>query len=1080
MMNVYSNQQQYEDVNLNFNAQNNAEQGFGIPTTTTKFGASGKTKGKKKKGIKRLEQITAQDENFNIYGLGEIKYAELHGKANRPLRQVKDELDLSIQKCPCCNLPAPDEKGEFLKFYSTCDNPDDFSNCGQGVVLYYSFIKYIIVNLFIVAVCISCFNIYFSYKYYTELEKVCNNFYKATYAQDTKFKEICKFYFTEVEDENFEYYSLVDSFFFRFSSINIKDYRNLYEYLNPGNSGPFNSTVINISRINFCCLIFIFILNLIYILFLYNKSNGADYLVFTVSDYSIFLTNLYDVHGKFLNILKEIENNKKTYQEKGKNFIPELHYKKIGGVPQEGMSELDIFQIFLKNKIITGKFSEKFTINRIDFCYKLEEITRFQKIYEKRLALISEIEFDPKVKKENKNENLEGDDRKITTYPKFRLKKEKNILEGTEKCVFYFLCCKKERTLDRIKKEKDFIEKKINEITEDAKKNTSNYFGGAAFITFETIKEQELYLKNLPNNAIDYFIEFLRNIGYIFCSCCINKSSENIYYLKRNIKFEAAPEPEDIIFENLETKPFAKIMRTILVYIISIIICGVSFGIIVALNELQVYVDSRDSSGHVILLYIISLAITGVTSGIDIFLEIVLKSLTQIEKQSTKTDFSLSYSIKLTLFTFLNGALLPLFSEVFINKSDGYEILISNMLMKFLVNAFVSPLLWTLNFGYFFKKFQICLIERKIENEKDKSEEEKTFDKNQKELNELYELPPMNVELKYSYIFKTLLMSFLYIPIFPLGIIISLLGLLLGYWLEKFNFANMYKRPEMLNRQIAENYVSYFVLILFAYGVGDYIFLNDVFDTKVWSLLNIIIFGVLIIIPYHQLLSRDILEVDESALNNQKYDDAYPSFFIDYERANPMTQKDGNLKYQKTLKDLGYIKNDEYEKNISYINSANPMELYVKKRRNHFRGGYSGGYSNQNYYNNQFFPPMNQFPPHGPPVNFNYPPPNINIDPTIAQNNSNGYGSNMANNPNMINQNNAYTSQIEGQYPINNQYNIQVIQPPNPSNNNYIPSQGYSGGNMGMFNNNQFANNNVYSPNNYQNNDQGYSAHKFQ
>ena len=1075
-MNIYSNQQ-YRDANLNVNIQNNDDQEFGNPTTNTKLGGPGKTKGKKKKGIKRLEQITAQDENFNIYGLGEIKYAELHGKANRPLKQLKDELDLkSIQKCPCCNLPAPDEKGEYLTFYSTCDNPDDFSNCGQGVVLYYSFIKYIIVNLFIVAVCISCFNLYYSYKYYTELEKVCNNFYKATNALDTKFKEICKFYFTEVDNP------LVDSFFFRFSSTNIKDYRNLYEYLNPDNSDSFNSTVINISRINFCCLIFIFILNLVYILFLFNKSNGADYLVFTVSDYSIFLNNLYDVHGKFLNFLKEIEDNKKSYQEKGKKFIPELQYKKIGGVPQEGMSELDIFKVFLKNKIILGKFKEKFNVNRIDFCYKLEEITKFQKIYEKRLSLISKIEFDPKVKKENKDENLEGDDRKITTYPKFRLKKEKNILEGTKKCVFYLLCCKKERTLDRIKKEKDFIEKKINEITEDAKKNTSNYFGGAAFITFETIKEQELYLKNLPNNAIDYFINFLRNMSYIFCSCCVNKSSENFYYLRRNIKFEAAPEPEDIIFENLETKPFAKIMRTVLVYIISIIICGVSFAIIVALNELQVYVDSRDSSSHVILLYIISLAITGVTSGIDVFLEIVLKSLTEIEKQSTKTHFSLSYSIKLTLFTFLNGALLPLFSELFINKSDGYEILISNMLMKFLVNAFVSPLLWTLNFSYFFKKFQICLIERKIESENDKSEEEKTYDKNQKELNDLYELPPMNVELKYSYIFKTLLMSFLYIPIFPLGIIISFIGLLLGYWLEKFNFANMYKRPEMLNRQIAENYVSYFVLILFVYGVGDYIFLNNVFDTKIWSLLNIIIFGVLIIIPYHQLLNRDFLEVDESALHNQNYDKAYPTFFLDYERANPMTQKEGNLKYQKTLKDLGYIKNDEYENNISYINSANPMQLYINRRNNQFKGGYSGGYSNHNYFNNQFFPPMNHFPPHGPPGNFNYPPPNLNNNSTIAQNNLIGYGSNMTSNRNMINQNNAYSSQIEGQYPINNQYNInniQIIPPPNPSNINYIPSQGYSGGNMGMPSNNQFPNNNVYFPNNFQNNNQGYSSHKF-
>ena len=37
----------------------------------------------------------------------------------------------------------------------------------------------------------------------------------------------------------------------------------------------------------------------------------------------------------------------------------------------------------------------------------------------------------------------------------------------------------------------------------------------------------------------------------------------------------------------------------------------------------------------------------------------------------------------------------------------------------------------------------------------------------QKELNEIYELSPMNVAAKYSYIGKTLLMSFLYVPIFP-------------------------------------------------------------------------------------------------------------------------------------------------------------------------------------------------------------------------------------------------------------------------------------------------------------------------
>ena len=663
---------------LNLNYSNNINNMIN-QNSSIKFGEEDPEKSKskkKKKGLKRFSQIVSQDETFNIYGLGEIKYAELHGKANRPLKQITDELDPSIQKCPCCNLPVPDEEQKYLKPYSTCDNPDEFSNCGQGVVLYYSFIKYIIINLFIVSICVSCFNLYFSFKYYKELEKVCNNYLKTEFSPFSGYTEKCQFYFTEAS-EDFEYYKSVDSIFFMFSSVNVRDYIQLFGIIYSENDGSFKSSIINISRINFCCLIFIFAFNLVYIYFLYNKSNAADYLVFTVSDYSIFLYNLYDVHGTFLTFLKEIETKKQNCGNK----LPDSEYEKIGGIPKIGSSELDIFKEFLKNKICKGKFDENFVINRIDFCYKLEELAKLQKKYNNCLEMISKIEYDPKIINQNKKENLVEDDRK---YIKFSF------------------CSTEEKKLSVIKQEKDELEKKINELIEDSRRNTSNYFGGAALVTFDTIKEQELFLKNLPSNSIEYFFNFLRNMAYLFCCCCFNKTDIN--YLKRNIKFEAAPEPEDIIFENLEISPFAKTMRTALVYIISIIICSVSFVIIVALNYLQVYINGLDSTDHALSLYIISFIITGVTSGIDVFLGSILKTLTKIEKQSTKTDFFLSYSIKLTLFTFLNSALLPLFSELFINKSDGHVILISNMFMKFVVNAFVSPMMWTLNFSYFFKK----------------------------------------------------------------------------------------------------------------------------------------------------------------------------------------------------------------------------------------------------------------------------------------------------------------------------------------------------------------------------------------
>ena len=60
-----------------------------------------------------------------------------------------------------------------------------------------------------------------------------------------------------------------------------------------------------------------------------------------------------------------------------------------------------------------------------------------------------------------------------------------------------------------------------------------------------------------------------------------------------------------------------------------------------------------------------------------------------------------------------------------------------------------------------------------------------------------------------------------------MSIAISFLGFLLGYFLEKFNFSKMYKRPEILNGKICEFYANYFTINFFMLAIGDFIFLND-------------------------------------------------------------------------------------------------------------------------------------------------------------------------------------------------------------------------------------------------------------
>ena len=1014
----------YNQNILNVNMQNNFNSGgYPNPNSTTNFADGNqnptnvkKKKKSKQKHLERKEETEATDGAFNLYKLGDINLAKIHSSANRPLRKLKDP-DENCTFCPCCYLPS--EKENYLVQFKTCDSPDDFSDSGQGVVLYYSFIKFCIMVMVVTCICMSCFNIYYSYKYTQELENVCNNIYEngGGYIED------CKLFTTKAnENDGNSQYARVDSIFFLFSSVNAKYYRDLYSKLNPKESeesDSFESTVVNMSKLNFFCLLFTFIFNLVFIYFLFNKGNAADYLSFTVSDYSIFLYNLYEIHEKFLNNFKEIEAKRIRNQSQGKIFDEAAEYKnRFGYIPNANETKETQFKNFIANKICKGNFDEEFKIAKIDLCYKLKELMKFQEELEEKKEKITKVENDPSQIKKNTELNLEGDNRKY--------------FGG-------FLSCNKEENLGTLKEEEESKQEDIDKLIENSKQNTLEYFGGAAFVTFDSIKEQELYLKNVPSNSIEYFFKFVRNMTYYLCPCCINKNS--IYYLKRNVKFEAAPEPEDIIFENLEVKPFSRIMRTVLVYVISIIICGVSFGIIVALNKVQTTLDSNNNSSHLLLLYIMSLVITGITTGIDFILEFVLDFLTKKERQMSYTDYYLSYSVKLTLFTFLNGSVLPLVSELAFDKSDGYEILISNMLMKFLVNAFVTPGLWTINFIYFFKKFQICCFIEGKEQNKEK------IGKTQKELNDLYELPPMNIAAKYSYIAKTLLMSFLYIPIFPLGLIISFVGLLFGYWLEKFNFANMYKKPEMLNRQIAEFYVGYFILVFFAYGVGDYIFLQDVYDSKVWSLINIIAFGILIIIPYHRLLLREYFDVDESELNNKKYDDAYFSFSRDYERANPMTKKEGTINYLTKLRNEGKIDEKTYRKQLDDINNANLMDLYYKQRNNFtsgfggFRyGGYNGGF-NYNGWGNM-----------GPAGGFMRQPPMFNQAPVM---------NNPANNIN--NQNNVYNPQIPGQYeaqmnqPMNN--NGFSSAEPMKSYQQAIPSGGYSGSsNVQIYNNNPYPN----------------------
>lgn len=83
-------------------------------------------------------------------------------------------------------------------------------------------------------------------------------------------------------------------------------------------------------------------------------------------------------------------------------------------------------------------------------------------------------------------------------------------------------------------------------------------------------------------NSIGYILS-----KYLLC-CCMKQSKIKSYEKKFTLNVEKAPEPEDVIWENLQFNSKHRFFRKLMVYLISLVLIAISFGIIVGLNYGQV------------------------------------------------------------------------------------------------------------------------------------------------------------------------------------------------------------------------------------------------------------------------------------------------------------------------------------------------------------------------------------------------------------------------------------------------------------------------------------------------------------
>ena len=558
-------------------------------------------------------------EEHSLDNLGKIEKAKIHSLANRPMNKLK-EFNNEVKFCRCCNLPC--EKKGIIEPFNLCDDIDKFSECGLGISLYFYFFQFIIlISLFGVCslgLCLSFFNYY-----YTEgINIICNN-------NNFINNENCSG-FGSKKNNITNYINSFNNWILRFTSDNIKVYKSLSSSI-----PKVSKVIINYSTLNFCFLITSFIFNIYFIIFIEAQAQKEKLFNFSMRDFTVLASNAYNILDKYL-IKNQNENQEKLgsqiYIENEKDFIKFV------------------------NKIFNSiKKLENIKINNINMCYDLGNYLELRDKFEKCKKKIFEVEYNPNQIKLNSINKKYYSERLYYTFP----------------FSFFgcYCCVKKSIPISKLYEQKKEFQKKLNLESNKIQKITKKNFTGYMFISFNTIKEKEMILKQYSYNFIIYF---LKNIKYYLCCCFLSNEDYEKYKKASNIDITEAPEPEDIFYENFKFSSRKRLIRTLLVFLISLLIISVSFAVVFGLTCLQNYLDYSVKIKNFILKYFLSFIITIIIAAINEVFKIVLEYLTNLEKQISITNFYLSLSIKISIFTFLNSAIVPLLSKYIVQKNKKF------------------------------------------------------------------------------------------------------------------------------------------------------------------------------------------------------------------------------------------------------------------------------------------------------------------------------------------------------------------------------------------------------------------------
>jgi hypothetical protein len=84
-------------------------------------------------------------------------------------------------------------------------------------------------------------------------------------------------------------------------------------------------------------------------------------------------------------------------------------------------------------------------------------------------------------------------------------------------------------------------------------------------------------------------------------------------------------------------------------------------------------------------------------------------------------------------------------------------------------------------------------------------------------------LPEPLLHEKYSYIIKTIWLTAFYAPFVPIVVPISIIGLVLNYFIEKYLFSASYSTPNMISTEVNDSCIELFEYVPLILSIGEFL-----------------------------------------------------------------------------------------------------------------------------------------------------------------------------------------------------------------------------------------------------------------